>query len=65
MSDTTKRTGGGAAIGALGGAILGGNREGAAIGAGIDHPAYPIEITSIAEEIRDSLAGDLQPSAIN
>jgi uncharacterized protein HemX len=35
MSDTQKRTGGGAAIGALGGAILGGSREGALIGAAV------------------------------
>ena len=35
MSDTQKRTGGGAAIGALGGALLGGNREGALIGAAV------------------------------
>ena len=35
MSDTQKRTGGGAAIGALGGSILGGSREGALIGAAV------------------------------
>ena len=35
------------------------------IAAGIDHPAYPVEIPAISAEIRDSLAGDLQPSAIN
>jgi uncharacterized protein HemX len=35
MTDTQKRTGGGAAIGALGGAILGGSREGALIGAAV------------------------------
>ena len=35
MSDTGKRTGTGAAIGALGGAVLGTSRESAAIGAAI------------------------------
>jgi uncharacterized protein HemX len=35
MNDTEKRTGGGAAIGALGGALLGGSREGALIGAAV------------------------------
>ena len=39
--------------------------NGAAIGAGIDHPAYPVEIPAIPAEIRDSLAGDLKPGAIN
>ena len=39
--------------------------QGASIGAGIEHPAYPVEIAAIPAEIRDSLAGDLQPSAIN
>ena len=39
--------------------------QGASIAAGIDHPAYPVEITAIPADIRDSLAGDLQPSAIN
>ena len=35
MSDTQKRTGGGAAIGALGGAVLGTSRQSAAIGAAV------------------------------
>ena len=35
MNDTQKRTGTGAAIGALGGALLGSSRESAAIGAAI------------------------------
>jgi hypothetical protein len=39
--------------------------NGASIAAGIDHPAYPVEIPAIPVEIRDSLAGDLKPSAIN
>ena len=39
--------------------------QGGNIAAGIDHPAYPVEIPAIPGDIRDSLAGDLQPSAIN
>jgi hypothetical protein len=39
--------------------------NGASIAAGIDHPAYPVDISAIPVEIRDSLAGDLKPSAIN
>jgi hypothetical protein len=39
--------------------------QGAGIAAGIDHPAYQVEITAIPADVRDSLAGDLQPSAIN
>jgi hypothetical protein len=39
--------------------------QGAGIAAGIDHPAYPVEIAAIPAEIRDSLAADLKPSAIN
>ena len=35
MNETQKRTGGGAAIGALGGALLGTSRESAAIGAAV------------------------------
>ncbi len=39
--------------------------NGASIAAGIDHPAYQVEIPAIPADIRDSLAGDLKPSAIN
>ena len=39
--------------------------KGAPIAAGVDHTAYPVTVSAIAEEIRDSLAADLQPSAIN
>ncbi len=39
--------------------------QGADIAAGIAHPAYAVEIASIPAEIRDSLASDLKPSAIN
>ena len=35
MNETQQRTGTGAAIGALGGALIGGNREGALIGAAV------------------------------
>jgi hypothetical protein len=34
-------------------------KQGAAIGAGIDHPAYPQRIDSLPANIRDSLAADL------
>ncbi len=39
--------------------------QGASIAAGIEHPAYTIAIDAIPAEIRDSLANDLKPSAIN
>jgi hypothetical protein len=39
--------------------------NGANIAAGIDHPAYRVEIPEIPVEIRDSLASDLKPGAIN
>ena len=39
--------------------------KGAAILAGIDHPAYPIDGFAIDSAIRDSLASDLTPAAIN
>ena len=39
--------------------------QGAKIAAGIDHPAYTVEISEIPSAIRDSLAGDLQPGTIN
>jgi hypothetical protein len=38
---------------------------GAGISAGIDHPAYVIESVELQSEVRDSLAGDLQRTAIN
>ena len=38
---------------------------GAAITAGIDHPAYTVEGVTVAAAVRDSLANDLQASAIN
>ena len=34
-------------------------REGAALTAGIDHPNYQVEISPVAENIRNSLLGDL------
>ena len=40
-------------------------RGGAAIRAGIDHPAYTVEGFAVAPEIRDSLANDLAEVAIN
>jgi len=38
---------------------------GAAITAGIDHPAYTLDGVTLAADVRDSLANDLQASAIN
>lgn len=38
---------------------------GAAITAGIDHPAYTVDGVILATDVRDSLANDLQASAIN
>ena len=35
-------------------------KQGAAIGAGIDHPAYEVSIDSLPQSIRDSLAADLE-----
>ncbi len=40
-------------------------RGGAAIQAGVDHPAYPVEGFTVAPEIRDSLANDLAEVALN
>jgi hypothetical protein len=40
-------------------------QSGAGISAGIDHPAYTIDDSPVPQGIRDSLAGDLQASAIN
>jgi hypothetical protein len=40
-------------------------QSGAAIAAGIDHPAYTVEPVRLAPEIRDSLAGDLQAAVFN
>ena len=39
--------------------------SGAAILAGIDHPNYPIEPFQVEPGIRNSLAADLKPQAIN
>jgi len=38
---------------------------GANLVAGIDHPAYPVPAVTLPAAVRDSLANDLQPSAIN
>ncbi len=38
---------------------------GAAIYAGCDHPAYPISGMELTQAVRDSLANDLQASALN
>jgi len=40
-------------------------KRGAAVQAGIDHPAYPIEGIALASAVRDSLAKDLRDVAIN
>ncbi|MEQ9465473.1 MAG: DUF3501 family protein [Haliea sp.] len=40
-------------------------RNGEAIHAGIDHPAYPIEKFEIDHAIRDSLTADLEPSQVH
>ena len=39
--------------------------NGAAIFAGVDHPAYTIEPFQIGAEIRDSLAGDILATSVN
>lgn len=39
--------------------------NGAAISAGVDHPAYPLEAVMLESAVRDSLAGDLQLAALN
>jgi hypothetical protein len=39
--------------------------SGATICAGVDHPAYTIDSTPLTPAVRDSLANDLQASAIN
>ena len=39
--------------------------SGAAITAGIDHPAYPIDAFEIPTEVRDSLTGDLDATALH
>ncbi|NCF17313.1 MAG: DUF3501 family protein [Haliea sp.] len=39
--------------------------SGAPVAAGVDHPAYSVEISAISPAIRDSLAGDLQAATIN
>jgi hypothetical protein len=38
---------------------------GATITAGIDHPAYPVQAMNLPAAVRDSLANDLRPGAIN
>ena len=40
-------------------------KRGAALSAGIEHPAYPIATTGVSDRIRDSLAADLDDIAIN
>jgi hypothetical protein len=39
--------------------------RGAAVRAGIDHPAYSITAVELPASVRDSLAGDLQPVTLN
>jgi hypothetical protein len=39
--------------------------QGSSISAGVDHPAYAAETGPLSEEIRASLAADLQPGSIN
>ena len=39
--------------------------RGAAIFAGVEHPAYTVASTSLPAGIRDSLAGDIRPVSIN
>lgn len=39
--------------------------RGAAIFAGVEHPAYTVASTSLPAGIRDSLAGDIRPASIN
>lgn len=39
--------------------------RGSSISAGVDHPAYTAETGPLSEEIRASLAADLQPGSIN
>ena len=39
--------------------------HGSSISAGVDHPAYAAETGPLSEEIRASLAADLQPGSIN
>jgi hypothetical protein len=40
-------------------------QHGAAIAAGIDHPAYSVEVETVSQGVRDSLAADLQAGTIN
>lgn len=39
--------------------------HGASISSGVDHPAYPVAAAPLPQPVRDSLAGDLQATAIN
>ena len=39
--------------------------QGAAISAGVEHPAYPLSGFELAPAARESLAGDLEPHSIN
>ena len=39
--------------------------HGASISSGVDHPAYTVEAAPVPQPVRDSLAGDLQATAIN
>ena len=45
--------------------MLAAAQSGAAILAGVEHPAYTVEAAPVAQPIRDSLAGDLKATAIN
>jgi len=40
-------------------------RAGAPVYGGIDHPAYPVPALTLPTQVRDSLANDLEPGAIN
>ncbi len=45
--------------------MIGAAKAGEPILAGIEHPAYPVEEVDIPPEIRTSLSGDLEATAIN
>ena len=40
-------------------------QQGAALAAGVDHPAYPVQIDKVPAGIRDSLTEDLDPVSVN
>jgi hypothetical protein len=40
--------------------MIGALNDGAALAAGIDHPNYLVEISPLADNIRESLLGDLR-----